>query len=222
MSRMHARYYALIPAAGGGSRFGAALPKQYTLLAGEPLLLHAVLAPEDRHWASLIGERERVTVLHCGEATRAGSVRNGLRLMRGEAHERDWVLVHDAARPCLSADDLRRLMVELSDDAVGGILGVPVADTLKRADPGGRIVETPSRASLWQAQTPQMFRYGLLLEAMMSEAALDVTDEAQAVEGLGLKPRLVEGSRSNIKVTYAADLALAEAIMQAQGRKERR
>jgi len=227
---MSSRYFALIPAAGGGSRFGGERPKQYALLGGQAMLAHAVrtlseftpiaktfvvLAPEDREYRERVGEHRRVMVLQCGGATRAESVRNGLKLMRGEAHERDWVLVHDAARPCLTPTDLRKLMIEASDDAVGGLLAVPVADTLKRSDRDGRVSETPPREGLWQAQTPQMFRYGLLLEALAKDSALEVTDEAQAIERLGLKPKLVEGSRGNIKVTYAADLALAEAILQA-------
>jgi 2-C-methyl-D-erythritol 4-phosphate cytidylyltransferase len=228
---MRPRYFALVPAAGGGNRFGADVPKQYAPLAGEPLLVHTlralgestpilrtfvVLAPDDRRYAQLIGERDRVTALACGGASRAESVRNGLQLMRGEAHERDWILVHDAARPCLAGADLRKLIVELGDDPVGGLLAVPVADTLKRADTDGRVDATPTREGLWQAQTPQMFRYATLLAALADKSARDATDEAQAIERLGLRPRLVEGSRSNIKVTFADDLALAEAILRSR------
>jgi 2-C-methyl-D-erythritol 4-phosphate cytidylyltransferase len=228
---MRPRYFALIPAGGSGSRFGTDGPKQYAPLCGEPLLLHSLramaegtpmtrtyvgISQQDRLYAKLIGDHDRVTVLQCGGATRAETVKNGLELMRGEAHERDWVLVHDAARPCLAPAELRKLLLEVGDDATGGLLAVPVADTLKRADAARRITGTPSREGLWQAQTPQMFRYGLLLEALRHDGAAEATDEAQAIERLGAAPLLVEGSRSNIKVTYASDLPLAEAILKAR------
>jgi 2-C-methyl-D-erythritol 4-phosphate cytidylyltransferase len=125
------------------------------------------------------------------------------------------MLVHDAARPCLGQHELRRILDELAADEVGGILGVPVADTLKRADSVARIQATEPREQLWQAQTPQMFRHGLLLQALGRSGV--VTDEAGAVEAMGLKPKLVQGSAANLKVTYAEDLQLAQTILTSRG-----
>lgn len=223
------RFFALVPAAGSGSRMGSELPKQYLSLAGRPLIAHTlaalaahpaiarvfvVLSPGDEFWIahdwSAIGEK--LVPLFCGGVTRAESVTNGLRAMAGQVAERDWVLVHDAARPCIARRHLDALLSELADDEVGGILAVPVADTLKRAAPGQRIAETVSRDGLWQAQTPQMFRHGLLLSAL--QQAPVVTDEASAVEALGLSPRLVAGDLTNLKVTYALDLHIAELILR--------
>ena len=222
-----AEFYALVPAAGTGSRFGGELPKQYSLLAGKPLIYHAlatlcaskdistvfvVLAPGDEHWNrydwSSCGAK--LQPLFCGGKTRAESVLNGL--LASELEPDDWVLVHDAARPCLSQAQLARLITELKNDEVGGILAVPVADTLKRADAARRIARTENREGLWQAQTPQMFRAGLLLRAL--QQASNVTDEASAVEALGWHPKLVESETSNFKVTYAQDLQLAELLLQ--------
>ena len=219
--------FALVPAAGSGSRCGGELPKQYMPLAGKPMIHHAlatlcasdelnavfvVLAPDDglwhRHDWSAFGEK--LQPLFCGGRTRAESVLNGL--LVSELEPDDWVLVHDAARPCLSRAQLARLIGELRDDEVGGILAVPVADTLKRANAAGRIAGTECREGLWQAQTPQMFRAGLLLRAL--QQAKSVTDEASAVEALGLEPKLVESDSSNFKVTYVQDLRLAELLLQ--------
>jgi 2-C-methyl-D-erythritol 4-phosphate cytidylyltransferase len=141
---------------------------------------------------------------------------NGLVAASSTAQPEDWMLVHDAARPCLGQDELQRLLDALATDEVGGILGVPIADTLKRADTAGRIQATEPREHLWRAQTPQMFRHGVLLQALGRTAKL--TDEAGAVEALGLKPKLVQGSTANLKVTYAQDLQLAEAILAGYGR----
>jgi 2-C-methyl-D-erythritol 4-phosphate cytidylyltransferase len=148
--------------------------------------------------------------LFCGGQTRAESVLNGL--LASELEPEDWVLVHDAARPCLSAQQLAGLLAELRDDEVGGLLAVPVADTLKRADAKQRVAHTESREGLWQAQTPQMFRTGLLVQAL--ETARNVTDEASAVEALGLLPKLVSSDSSNFKVTYPQDMQLAELLLQ--------
>ncbi len=231
-----ARYFGLIPAAGSGKRLGTlapprpdTVPKQYLSLAGAPMLMHAVrallaapeveivfivLAPDDRHFQthdwSLFGSR--VAPLYCGGAPRRDSVLNGLVASAATMEPEDWVLVHDAARPCLGAADLRRLIADAGRDEVGGILGVRVADTLKRADAHRRSVATVPREGLWQAQTPQMFRQGLLLRAL--GAAPEATDEAGAVEALGLNPQLVEGSARNMKVTYSGDLRLAEALIE--------
>lgn len=225
---MTARRYGLIPAAGQGARLGGATPKQYLELRGEPMLAHAVrallaspalevafvvLARDDERWATHDWRAfgERVAPLWCGGATRRDSVLNGLVAMANVVDPDDWVLVHDAARPCLTGADVERLIGAVGDDEAGGILAVPLADTLKRADENQRIAATEPRAGLWLAQTPQLFRHGTLLRAL-GEAA-DVTDEAAAVEALGLRPMLVPGSLRNLKVTYAGDLPLAAALL---------
>ena len=225
--------YALVPAAGGGSRMGSACPKQYLTLAGQPLIRHAlatlctapaiarvhvVLAPDDDQWTGFDIVADKLRVLRCGGATRAESVANGLNAMR-DVGDDDWVLVHDAARPCLSARQVEALIREVGDDPVGGILAVPVADTLKRAGVDGRIAATVPREGLWQAQTPQMFRRGMLLRAL--EAAPAVTDEASAIEALGLQPKLVAADATNLKVTYPLDLHLAEWILANRNEDDR-
>jgi 2-C-methyl-D-erythritol 4-phosphate cytidylyltransferase len=181
--------------------------------------IFVVLAPGDERfakedWSAFEG---RLEPLYCGGASRRDSVYNGLVASRDEVHADDWVLVHDAARPCLAPQDLKTLMSECEPDQIGGILALPVAETVKKAskDEAGtqRIAGTQDRAQLWLAQTPQMFRAGLLLEAL-HRARGTVTDEAAAVEQLGLKPRLVAGSRENIKVTWPEDLAMAESILK--------
>ena len=222
-------FYAIVPAAGSGARFGAATPKQYLPVAERPLLFHTlaalcsapslarvlvVLSPEDEWWPeydwTLLGGR--LETIKQGGATRAASVRAGLRALETAAADDDWVLVHDAARPCLTEATIESMIAELRDDPVGGILAVPVADTLKRADGGQRVAATVPRDGLWQAQTPQMFRYGPLCRAL--DAHPEVTDEAGAIEAAGLVPRLVRGDASNLKVTYPADLTLAELILK--------
>jgi 2-C-methyl-D-erythritol 4-phosphate cytidylyltransferase len=228
------RLFALIPAAGSGARMGTSVPKQYCRLGGQTMLEHAidallaapdleqvlvVVAPEDIAHREL-APRSRVSYAAVGGATRAESVRNGLRVLRAlfSIGDDDWVLVHDAARPCLARDDLMRLITTLSSDAVGGLLATPVADTLKRAA-GGRVAATVERDRLWRALTPQMFRAGLLLRALAQFAGDEaLTDEAAAIERLQLRPQLVEGQSTNIKVTLPSDWPLAEAILRAQGR----
>jgi len=225
---MASRFFGLVPAAGSGSRFGVAGPKQYSQLAGKPMLRHAVgrllaaseleavfvvLAPGDaefrKHDWSEFGER--LAPLYCGGASRRESVLNGLVAAASAVDPNDWMLVHDAARPCLGQEELRRLIARASQDEVGAILAVPVSDTLKRADEELRIVETEPRDRLWQAQTPQMFRHGMLMRALRSTA--HATDEAGAVEQLGYKPKLVEGSTTNLKVTFPADMEMAERLL---------
>lgn len=244
---MNSRLFGLIPAAGAGQRLGATIPKQYLPLAGHCMLWHAVqallcepsidsvfvvLSPEDgwfrqQDWSAF---GERLAPLYCGGATRRDSVHNGLMAASSVINEDDWVLVHDAARPCLTQTDLLRLIAQVgaqaSDGASGGILALPVADTLKSASTSTsqadarRILATPSREGLWQAQTPQMFRAGVLGRALQQAASLGVvvTDEASAVEALGLQPLLVPGSSDNFKVTLPGDLALAEAVLQRRQR----
>ncbi|MGE5622744.1 MAG: IspD/TarI family cytidylyltransferase, partial [Bacillota bacterium] len=154
----------------------------------------------------------RISVIYNGGATRHQSVLNGLRTLEGQAGANDWILVHDAARPGLTAELIDKLVRELRDDPVGGLLAVPVVDTLKRSDGERRAQATVSREQLWAAQTPQMFRYALLRRAL--EEAEDVTDEAGAIEALGLRPKLVEGSPRNFKVTLPHDVALAELYLK--------
>jgi len=226
-------FYALIPAAGSGSRMGGAIEKQYMPLNAVPMIAHAmmvlareprltkifvVLSPTDKRWNNYAwqGWEERIEVLRCGGATRAETVLNGLDAIASICAADDWVLVHDAARPCLPDELLGKLLDEVADDPVGGLLAVPVADTLKRAaantESGARAEATVPRAGLWQAQTPQMFRHGTLVEALRA-AGSDMTDEASAIEQLGLQPRLVESDSRNLKVTYPQDMELAGLIL---------
>ena len=240
---MAPRYFALVPAAGRGDRMigprvsedGGApppkqdLPKQYLPLAARPLIYHAlaalcavariervfvVLAPGDALWSrydwSDLGDK--LAPVFCGGTSRAQSVGNGLAAMMGEATEQDWVLVHDAARPCLLSSQVDALIDTVGKEDSGGILAVPVSDTLKRADGKGCIAATIERKDVWQAQTPQMFRYGDLRRALVLKR--DFTDEAGAMEAIGLKPKLVKADASNLKVTYPFDLQLAEWILR--------
>ncbi len=230
--------WALVPAAGGGSRFGGSAPKQYALLGGRPLLectldrlgnallldgIAVVIAADDGHYDRLIGERAGVTIMRCGGATRGETVRNGMLALAASCGDDDWVLVHDAARPCVPRGAIRRLVELLEHDAIGGLLAVPVADTLKRDDGHAgtpRVMRTEDRARLWQAQTPQMFRYGVLGRALGRAGGPECTDEAQAVEALGFAPRLIRGDSANLKVTFPDDLRLAAAILAAQAMDE--
>jgi len=226
---MTTRCFGLIPAAGQGVRAAADGPKQYRTVAGRPLLAHAahalladprvdsvfvVLAPDDTGFAAIDwgADAGRVAPLYCGGASRRDSVFNGLVAAANVIDPDDWVLVHDAARPCLEPAVLARLIDRVLPDKVGGILAMPVADTLKRGADDGRIVATEPRAGLWGAQTPQMFRHGLLAQALADAA--DVTDEASAIERLGMRPLLVEGSTRNLKVTFPDDFATAERLLR--------
>jgi len=219
-----ARFIALIPAAGGGSRADLGLPKQYADIAGRGMLdrtldafrasplidaTYVVLAPDDRTFDLAT---EEIRPLYVGGASRRDSVLAGLRALAADHAPTDWVLVHDAARPGLTLALLADLIDACRDDAVGGLLALPVADTLKRAtaasgDDDARVSATLDRTNLWAAQTPQMFRLDLLLRAYA--AAPDATDEAGAVEALGLAPRLVPGSQRNFKLTWREDFNLA-------------
>jgi 2-C-methyl-D-erythritol 4-phosphate cytidylyltransferase len=220
------RYFALIPCAGHGSRAGTAGPKQYERVAGHPMVWHTlaafagvkriartlvVVAPGDGFF-----ERNPTTsalVVPCGGPTRAASVANGLReLRRAGAVDGDWVLVHDAARCLITPQLVDRLIDSCSGDEVGGLLAHPLADTLKLGE-NGRVAATINRGDKWQAQTPQMFRLGMLRQAL--EAADEkVTDESSAIEAMGLKPLLVEAGGQNFKVTYPEDFAMAEAVLR--------
>ncbi|MCE8018089.1 2-C-methyl-D-erythritol 4-phosphate cytidylyltransferase [Halomonas sp. MCCC 1A17488] len=229
---MSERLWLVVPAAGRGRRMGGALPKQYLALEGQPVLAHTLarlhqafpaarlclcLDADDAHfdpaWVPF-GQWRRSE----GGSERADSVRRALEAIADDADADDWVLVHDVARPCVRVDDLVRFYAALKRSPVGGLLATPVADTMKRDDGRRHVASTEPRDGLWQAQTPQGFRYGLLRRAL-GEARVrggDITDEASAVEALGLAPLLVPGRRDNIKITHPEDLALAGHILAAQ------
>jgi len=222
--------HALIAAAGSGSRFGAVHPKQYVLLAGRPVIahvleafqkaisvnhVHAVIAPEDEYFVELFPTS---SALRCGGATRMESVRNALLALQSaqggaSPDEDDWILVHDAARPNITAAHIDHLVASVGNDAVGGLLALPVTDTLKR-EQAGRVAATVLRSGLWQAQTPQMFRFSILLKALRGCDPGQFTDEASAIEALGLSPMLITGSPRNFKLTWPDDLLIAEAMMR--------
>jgi 2-C-methyl-D-erythritol 4-phosphate cytidylyltransferase len=224
-----AKFIALVPAAGSGARLGGQKPKQYLELARQPMVYHCLRAfaqveridqtyvllhPDDSVWETLdrTGFACRVTALRCGGETRADTVRGGLAMLAESVNTDDWILVHDAARPLITASAINSLIDALAQDAVGGLLALPVADTVKREEES-RVVQTVARDRLWLAQTPQMFRYGLLREALARSANHSITDEAQAVEAMGLQPRLVRGDARNFKITYPQDVALAELLL---------
>lgn len=212
---------------------GHELPKQYLALNNHPMIYYAirtlyhdphisqifvVLAPSDNEWFKYDWSEfsEKLVVFKCGGDTRAQSVLNGLSEAKQKklVDENDWILVHDAARPCLASNQLEKLIHEVANDEVGGLLAVPVADTLKRSNTEQRVAYTESRESLWQAQTPQMFRYHLLSKALHQTASTTITDDASAVEALGFRPKLVASDAYNFKVTYRQDVSLAELILQ--------
>jgi len=217
-------FWAVIPAAGVGARMAADRPKQYLQLGGRTILEHSLgcflghpdlkglvvsLAVDDPYWPNLPCANDPRIVRADGGDERSGSVLNALLQLNAlGASDDDWVLVHDAARPNLSRDDLDSLLAELADDPVGGLLAVPARDTLKRVDKHGRVVETVDRSLIWQAYTPQMFRLGALHRALADSLVADavITDEASAMEWSGQSPRLIEGRSDNIKVTRPEDL----------------
>ena len=221
------RFWAVVPAAGIGARMGGQVPKQYLPLLGRPIIAHTLarlcnhprisgvmvaLAAHDRWWPEIVTQFDRPPLVAAGGEQRCDSVLNCLDALTEHASMEDWILVHDAVRPCLRAEDIDGLMDQLCSDQVGGLLAMPVKDTMKRADGDARISETVSRESLWHAQTPQMFRLGALREAIRRcvDAGRNVTDEAQAMELTGARPRLVQGHEDNIKITQPEDLKLAE------------
>ncbi|HEU4779774.1 MAG TPA: 2-C-methyl-D-erythritol 4-phosphate cytidylyltransferase [Steroidobacteraceae bacterium] len=236
------RYFVVIPAAGSGRRFSSSVPKQYAALGSSTVIEFALsefeadadcggivvaVAPDDSLWPAIAARRSRLIQSVEGGAERAHSVRNALRALTARVRDDDWIMVHDAARPCLSSLDLQSLKRELASHPVGGLLAVPLADTLKRAlEPGvhAHVDSTIDRNGLWRAATPQVFRCGVLLRAI--EAALDAgripTDEAQAIEWSGQRPLLVAGRADNIKVTTADDLALASAILSVRAVQEKK
>ncbi|MEI7784474.1 MAG: 2-C-methyl-D-erythritol 4-phosphate cytidylyltransferase [Betaproteobacteria bacterium] len=238
-----ARFFVLIPSAGVGARAlqpGApALPKQYQVLCGQPLLLHTVqafealgdllggiavvVAAQDEYIDALVQGRA-LQLLRCGGASRADSVRQGLQLWQQQAGgpgPADWVLVHDAARCLIEPEQVRHLIERCRDDPVGGLLALPLPDTLK-SEQAGRVAQTLERAGKWLAQTPQMFRLGALEQALRLAQAqgLPVTDEASAMEAQGLAPLLVAGSAQNFKVTYPQDFSLAQAVLESRSSRQ--
>ena len=175
--------------------------------------IHIILSEEDAHWRSTyLHLSSKLQVYYCGGESRAQTVLNGLNAISDQVAADDWILVHDAARPGLSNLMLNHLLTTLEDDAVGGLLALPLADTLKRADNEQRVSATLPRNDLWQAQTPQMFRYATLKKALMNFEGTP-TDEAEAIEALGLTPKLVTGELRNLKVTYPQDLAVLSALL---------
>ncbi len=229
MATTDAGLWCVVPAAGRGARVGSAVPKQYLPIAGKPLLLHTlgrlaahpciaglmvVLAAEDALWPGLHEIAGKPILTATGGAERADSVLAGLRALRGKVEDSQFTLVHDAARPCIHAADISRL-IEQGIRAGGALLAAPVRDTLKRADTQGRVAATEPREARWRALTPQLFRCGELIAALESAraAGIAVTDEAMAMEHMGHKPLLVEGSEDTIKVTTSADFALAEFLL---------
>ncbi len=234
------KYWAIIPAAGAGSRMAQddALPKQYLEINGRTLLEHSlirldstnfldgivvVLNEDDTHWQTLTPEVSVPVITATGGTERVHSVLNGLSALKCQAAEDDWVLVHDAARPCIKPQDVAALIQTLADTSVGGLLAMPVNDTIKQAGADMKVSTTLDRKLLWRAATPQMFRLGLLNRALAHAVANDdlVTDEAQAMENAGYDVSLVPCSTDNIKVTYSEDLAIAERVQVMQGEGSR-
>ena len=225
-----ASYWAIVPAAGSGQRFGAELAKQFHSI-GDKLVADHTLGrlltisklqkilvacdPNAEPWTQVSALKDQRVELLAGGEERVHSVLNGLRALRGIAASDDWVLVHDMARPCVTSVDINKLIEQLDGHPVGGILAAPISDTLKKVTAENTITETLDRSEYRGAQTPQMFRYGLLLRAlerMLEEQQLP-TDEASAIEYLGERAMIVEGRRDNIKITHREDLIIAEAIM---------
>lgn len=224
-------YWAVVPAAGVGKRMGADRPKQYLPLAGKTVIEHSLqrlcdiaaiqavvvaISQADGYWENLAVSAKVQPTL--GGEERFHSVFNALLHLQGQAEANDWVLVHDAARPCVRPSDIEKLMYTLAAHPVGGLLAASVRDTMKRADHQGQVAETVSRSGLYHALTPQMFRYGVLFKALeqVLQQQLNVTDDAQAIELQGLQAVLIDAHADNIKITHPQDLALAELFLQQQ------
>lgn len=230
---MSEKFWAVVPAAGVGSRMGGDLPKQYMPLNGKPVIQHAlerltshpridgvavVIAADDLYWQTLHLLLPVPLLTAEGGSERCHSVLSGLVALKEWAQPKDWVLVHDAARPCLRHADIDALIENLANHPVGGILGAPINDTVKRTDAKGTILQTVDRLGLWRAMTPQMFRYGTLLESLRNAIENDywVTDESSALEYDQRYPRMVQGHADNIKITTPRDLDLAALYLQQQ------
>ncbi len=225
--------WAIVPAAGIGRRMRAKVPKQYLNLNGRPIIetslarissltyvrqIVVMLNPEDTVWPTLGLEQNPKIVCQYGGENRYQTVLNGLRYLSSQAHDDDWVLVHDAARPCVRRSDIDTLFEQIADHPVGGLLGAPVDNTLKRIDGQQEVSGTVDRADVWNAFTPQVFRFRLLLDALdtVDKGQKTVTDESTAVEALGYRPKMVPGNRDNIKITHPNDLNLAAQILSSQ------
>lgn len=221
------RYWVIVPAAGSGSRMQQSIPKQYLPLAGSTVLettltrlkslqlFEKILVPlgaEDSFWQDTNMAKDSTFLTLQGGAQRSESVMAALLALEGLANENDWVLVHDAARPCFRRSDIKQMVAKLAEHPVGGLMAEPILDTVKQVGEGDRVVKTLDRKLLWRAQTPQMFRYGLLKSALeeASKSSVEITDEASAIESMGLQPLVFSGSASNIKITMPDDLNLAE------------
>jgi 2-C-methyl-D-erythritol 4-phosphate cytidylyltransferase len=219
------KYWAVVPAAGVGKRMGGDQPKQYVPIAGKTVLEHSLnrmldcpeingaivaISVGDDYWKNLNYQHEKSVLVATGGKERSDSVLNALHELSQTADDNDWVLVHDAARPCVRQEDIQKLIQSCKDHPVGGILAVPVKDTIKKSNESSEIIGTVDRSMLWHAQTPQMFRLGLLREALTKalDAGVEVTDEASAIEWAGKNPLLVEGHSDNIKITRKEDTAL--------------
>jgi 2-C-methyl-D-erythritol 4-phosphate cytidylyltransferase len=223
-----AKFHIIIPAAGSGSRMGLAQPKQYLSIHKQTLIervirvfdnislinsIHIALHSNDEIWKTLnLSFSSKVNTHYCGGESRAETVLNTLKTIRDYVDESDWILVHDAARPGIEGKDVERLIDALKDDSVGGLLAYPLADTIKKSDKEDRVVESPLREHLWQAQTPQMYRYKMLSHALEKFEGIP-TDESQAIEHLGEKPKLIKGNFKNFKVTYPEDLNILEQLI---------
>lgn len=227
---MSVRYWCVIPAAGTGSRMGVEMPKQYVTFEGKTILEYTIdtwlnypliekvcvaLHRQDNYWKNLSVASNKKIITCYGGDVRVHSVLECLSALELHAADNDWVLVHDAVRPCVTQYFIDNLISKVGDHPVGGILGIPCRDTIKRVR-DAEVIETVSRENLWRAQTPQMFRYGLLKKALEKciDENVSVTDESLALERIGLKPLMVEGSPSNIKITFPGDLALAEVFLK--------
>lgn len=224
-----AKFHVIIPAAGLGSRMGLEKPKQYLSMHNQTLIervirvfdnislvnsIHIALHPNDEIWKELnLSFSSKVSIHYCGGESRAETVLNTLQTIKDHADNSDWVLVHDAARPGIEEKDVERLIHALKDDLVGGLMAYPLADTIKKSDEENRVVESPSREHLWQAQTPQMYRYKMLRDALEKFDGTP-TDESQAIERLGEKPKLIKGNFKNFKVTYPEDLNILEQLIK--------
>lgn len=232
---MTLNYWAVVPAAGVGKRMGADVPKQYLSLVGKTVLEHTLASLlqhpriqsvivatscEDVWWPVYFSTRNDRLIRVEGGAERCHSVWNGLNYLLTVASPEDWVLVHDAARPCVRIEDINRLIEAIADHPIGGLLALPVSDTVKRANAQGEVVETIIREGLWRALTPQIFRLGKLYKALTDAitAGIAITDEASALEWAGFSPRLVQGSPDNIKITHPQDLVQAEAFFNQRER----
>lgn len=230
---MSGKVWAVVPAAGIGSRMQADRPKQYLLLNNHPVIFHTLsrlvshpkiegvviaLSADDPYWPSLNLPTDWPVHTTLGGYERADSVSNALQFLQKLTNTNPWVLVHDAARPCIRHSDIDAMLQQLGDDPVGGILGVPLTETVKRVDANNHIEATVDRSGLWRAATPQMFRLMALSEALTqaNQANINVTDEAGAMEFMGLNPKIVAGHADNIKITLPQDLALAALFLQQQ------